>query len=567
MKSSSVLIILVYLSLVKADLNCTYKISNGVYSCVISNANFSGSSNDSINIVGHHIGNKKDDDVELIQIVNTSFDYLPNSIFQKFRKLDYFQILAPPGGLMHVDEDSFRGGFKLNKIFILQSELERIEKKSFVNCRNLYALNIYRCPRLSHLHPKAFYGLTYLRKLQMYTNNLKSLPTKIFKPLVNLWLLELYENKLEVLPDGIFDYNPSLTYVDLRGNKIIAIGPEVFTDFNNINNLLLNTNRYKILSVFFNLLNSEIIYHCNRCVDQAFTSSETNTSLIDYINSNLAQCHDNYGKPSSMQQSTPITRNPSYDREPCEDPDFTCTFVYEGSDYTCLINGVNFTGTEFDVLTIGGEHLPNHNNFDVRSVRINNSSFSTFANRFCCTFPSMQSLSILNGGVRTLNDRSFVNCDSLVKIIFYKNYIDKIERGTFRSNSDLKSLLFFEGSIGSLVDESFEGLINLASLEVTNNNVHSLPDGIFSQLRNLQFIDLHGNPITIISRDLLNNNEKLLSVDLQSTNVYAFETGFFENLPYLKYFNLKGTECDSNLKMCEKNYENLNTVQSTTDGC
>ena len=193
----------------------------------------------------------------------------------------------------------------------------------------------------------------------------------------------------------------------------------------------------------------------------------------------------------------------------------------EGSDYTCVINGVNFNGTEFDVLTIGGYHLPDHNNFDVRSLRIGNSSFSTFANRFCCTFPNLQFLSILgHPGIKTLNERSFVKCYNLVKILLNANDINVIEPGTFKDQSDVTSLIIFEGSIGSLNDRSLEGLTSLAALTISNSKLISLPSGLLSNLPNLQFLDLHGNPNEIIPAIFFNNNPKLLFLDLSSSNVF-----------------------------------------------
>jgi len=66
-----------------------------------------------------------------------------------------------------------------------------------------------------------------LKGLDLYGNNLTTLPEKIFDKLINLEWLDLSFNNLKNLPEKIFDKLVQLERLDLRRNKLKSLPEKI----------------------------------------------------------------------------------------------------------------------------------------------------------------------------------------------------------------------------------------------------------------------------------------------------------------------------------------------------
>ena len=81
---------------------------------------------------------------------------------------------------------------------------------------------------LSSLKVVDFKGLTSLRDLWLYENQLTSLPPGIFDDLAGLVTLDLDDNQITTLRAGIFDHNPMLNTLNMQRNQLQKLPENIF---------------------------------------------------------------------------------------------------------------------------------------------------------------------------------------------------------------------------------------------------------------------------------------------------------------------------------------------------
>ena len=127
-----------------------------------------------------------------------------------------------------------------------------------------------RCPLarpLDALIPGDFQGLTGLRTLNLFDNNLSSLPPDIFLGLEGLTQLWLSGNGLDSLGTGVLAGLARLEQLYLNNNQLAELTPGTFSGLPSLRRLLLGHNRLDSLAgdVFAGLLQLEELYlHENR---------------------------------------------------------------------------------------------------------------------------------------------------------------------------------------------------------------------------------------------------------------------------------------------------------------
>ena len=81
---------------------------------------------------------------------------------------------------------------------------------------------------LSSLKAVDFKGLTSLRDLHLYENQITALPAGIFDDLAGLVVLDLDDNQITTLPAGIFDHNPMLNTLNMQRNQLEELPENIF---------------------------------------------------------------------------------------------------------------------------------------------------------------------------------------------------------------------------------------------------------------------------------------------------------------------------------------------------
>lgn len=236
------------------------------YSCVLSTeqANFDTRLT-SIN--GQHGFVKDDDDVGyFVNYVNNKLKVFTSIFCQKFQNLE--AILLGNAGIESIDADAF------------------------TNCRNL----IY---------------------LELYGNQIHSLPSYVFTPLKKLeWLLFTQNHLKSINPDS-FTNLPNLTWLKLNENEITEIPPKAFTSLKKLESLHLVINKInKLYSESFEGLDSlyTLMLHINEIPDLPVGVFVPLKALYELVlrNNKLTTVHsDSFGNHPKLEDiylaNNPIT--------------------------------------------------------------------------------------------------------------------------------------------------------------------------------------------------------------------------------------------------------------------
>lgn len=81
-----------------------------------------------------------------------------------------------------------------------------------------------------------------IKSVYIWHSGLKEIHQSDLQPLFNLVVLDLWENELTTIPKGLFDHNFYLKHISFTDNKITFIDSNVFNNLNSLTNLLLDKN-------------------------------------------------------------------------------------------------------------------------------------------------------------------------------------------------------------------------------------------------------------------------------------------------------------------------------------
>ncbi len=116
------------------------------------------------------------------------------------------------------------------------------------------------------------------------------------------------------------------------------------------------------------------------------------------------------------------------------------------------------------------------------------------SNTLMVCHPLLPALSLINTGINSITNESFVCFKHLVVLYLTHN------------------------KIGALQVNAFKGLDELG-LKLGFNALYTLPTGIFDPLSKLERVYLQNNQLTHIQNDILNTDEQLVKVDLRNNRI------------------------------------------------
>lgn len=116
---------------------------------------------------------------------------------------------------------------------------EILPDKILEKCPNLEEL--YIIERLEYIESKAFQMLTNLAYLNLYKNNIKTIPKDMFSNLQNLYKLEMAFNSIQSIDNGTFNNLPTLKTLNLANNRLTSVEDATF-DIKRIKKLILSGN-------------------------------------------------------------------------------------------------------------------------------------------------------------------------------------------------------------------------------------------------------------------------------------------------------------------------------------
>jgi Leucine-rich repeat (LRR) protein len=214
--------------------------------------------------------------IVLSMLGNEIREILPGT-FENMSSLEILDISN--NKIKHLNRDlfsglgAFNGLTNLKRLSIYHNEIYEIIPGTFENMRSLEYLDlgINEIKKLNSAMFSGlggFNGLTKLRQLEMYSDEINEILTGTFENMSSLVYLNLGNNIIEHLVCGVFSGLFNLKYLDLSANDLQYLHPHTFLGLPNIQHLKFNgngdlqkpTDRYFITSHSWSQLDKSI---CN----------------------------------------------------------------------------------------------------------------------------------------------------------------------------------------------------------------------------------------------------------------------------------------------------------------
>ena len=223
-----------------------------------------------------------------------------------------------------------------------------------------------------------------------------------------------------------------------------------------------------------------------------------------------------------------------------QDLSLGCDFFDEYNGYGCLLNNITVLD-RVQNLTIGGEHIGNFTNDDVRIVRITNSNTPFVIEQIFTTFENLRILQIYDSHLESIN---LPNATHLRDIYVVGNNISRIDNATFVNQPQLLYLSLRNNQILELDEDAFVGLASLESLVLIANHIQNIALRTFHPLVNVTYLDLERNNLSSIGNEVFSQNTHLRNLYLEYNQISEitprFTSGFGSSIAYI---NLVGNVC------------------------
>ncbi|KAK0148269.1 Toll-like receptor 13 [Merluccius polli] len=133
--------------------------------------------------------------------------------------------------------------------------------------------------------------------------------------------------------------------------------------------------------------------------------------------------------------------------------------------------------------------------------------------------------------ITKLNKTDLENLPNLLRLDLKRNWISKIESGTFVSQISLEVLILNTNKLGNLQEGMFDGLLNLTELRLTRNNIQTVAPATFKSLTKLTFLDLGHNKLGHLTniQHILQHTPHLQTLYIPSNHISTFNSWELSN--------------------------------------
>ena len=215
-----------------------------------------------------------------------------------------------------------------------------------------------------------------------------------------------------------------------------------------------------------------------------------------------------------------------------------CDF-FDTWQYECSLNHITVLDPNQNII-IGGEHLENRTNDDVRIVQIRNSETPFMIQQIFETFRNIEELYIHNSNLQSIRIPDIVQ---LTQIHVDGNNISRIENGSFDGQSNLWFLNLRDNNIQEIEIEALTGLEALGTLNLVGNHIQALVPGTFDSLRNLSRVELDRNNLTSISDELFAQSPLVRILYIEANLIDQISPRLIASLVNLTHIDLTGNAC------------------------
>lgn len=219
-----------------------------------------------VTFTGTHIGERTNDDVDVVYIGDSNTPFIMPEIFTAFPNF--------------------------YELEILWSNLQSISLPPNTNMEALVLLD----NNVTHIESGTFAGQDALWFLFMAYNNIHTIDENAFEGLSDLLALVLIGNEISEIAPTTFHPLTEIAIIDMEDNRLTSIGPEVFAENRFVNNIYLEYNNINEISPQFVANSRESLFFINlsgnRCVSNSFYLYED--TLWDIMIGNLQTCFNNF---------------------------------------------------------------------------------------------------------------------------------------------------------------------------------------------------------------------------------------------------------------------------------
>ena len=442
--------------------------NDGLYACTIEDFTYNDQ-NEIINVLGDHLTDKTDADVQVIRIIISSFSVktVPSQLFKIFPNME--EVFMEAVGLETIHVGDFNGAEKLKLLHMSYNNLQSIESGSFLDSPNLEIVNL-EGNRFVQIQEGAFEGANNIKEINLEGNRLTSLGT-FFKDCPLLEVLHLSSHRFSSIEANAFDGLPILQrlYLD-RSTQLISLSPEAFTGLINLKELSLiaNINLQDLPALVFSpLIALERLY----MVQSKLNHLEADTFDFNIELKSISLSHNMYEfDPQTFSKLTKLEHLEMRNSDQFVNlqPEL---FVGNVNLKTLIFYFCNITelaSNTFDEL-IGLEELdlsfnriilPDdifEKNVNLKSLKLSRNSIDTMNSEILKPLLNLEVLHLDFNALTTI-DSTFVAANpNLVELRLTSNRIDSIQ-STFLENQQKIEILDLNANV--CVDKRFFGIIN-----------------------------------------------------------------------------------------------------------
>ena len=344
-------------------------------------------------------------------------------------------------------------------------------------CRRL---SLFEWQRLNHAARRpVFDSLAALETLDLWNNDLTTLPAGVFDSLSALETLGLGSNDLTTLPAGVFDGLSALETLGLGSNDLTTLPAGVFDGLSALETLGLGSNDLTTLpaGVFGSL----------SALERLWLSENALTTLPAGV----------FGGLSAL-----VTLSLNY------------------NDLTTLPDGV------FDGLSA------------LVTLSLNDNDLITLRPGVFDGLSALETLGLGSNDLITLRPGVFDGLSALETLGLGSNDLTTLPAGVFGSLSALERLDLEFNDFTTLPAGVFDGLSALVTLSLNYNDLTTLPAGVFDGLSALPVLDLRGQNLTTLPAGVFDGLSALVTLSLNDNDLITLRPGVFDGLSALETLGL-----------------------------
>jgi Leucine-rich repeat (LRR) protein len=211
--------------------------------------------------------------------------------------------------------------------------------------------------------------------------------------------------------------------------------------------------------------------------------------------------------------------------------------------YTCDLSNLTIAESEFDEITVAGNHLVGRDNHDVEVVELVYSEVPFIITRLFQTFPNLRIFATGRSGFREIRRNDFINVGSLNWIVIQNNPLENVPAAAFIGARQLRVLDLSDNLITQLDEDAFFGLNELFSVALLGNQIETLPLNLFRPLIRLEVVFLSRNKLTRLDSMTFQNNQLIRQLDFRDNQINAVARSFFDFIRKLLLIDMIGNRC------------------------